>query len=209
MAQSPQIVIYRPAEDQEPTWQFYSMPMSIVGGGRTLEEARKQYFEAFNFALEESDYQPEVVREYVEREIQSLGIWIRTPLDLPTADRSFTQVASQIVQYPDEDREWFYRHITAGGDPVVVPSFADAPLSSIYDQMTPYDSLIVVMGTHDGENLRFAWIVINGMASERTDDDASTQLESLGLTPTSSLGEVLAGALAIFGDRPAELLASV
>ena len=42
MAQRPQIVIYRPAEDQEPTWQFYSMPVSIVGGGSALEEARKQ-----------------------------------------------------------------------------------------------------------------------------------------------------------------------
>ena len=113
------------------------------------------------------------------------------------------------MQYPDEDREWFYRHVTAGGDPVVVPSFADVPLSSIYEQMTPFDSLIVVMGTHDGDNLRFAWIVINGMASERGDGDASTPLDGLGLTPTSSLGEVLAGALAIFGDRPAELLASV
>jgi hypothetical protein len=205
MTQQVQTVIYRPDAALQPVWQFYSMPESIVGGGSTLEDARKQYFDALKFSLDDPDQPPEV-REYVEREIEPLGIWIRTPLDSPNADRSWSQVASQIVQYPPEDRAWFYHHLTAGGDPVIVPATADVRLSSIFEQMTPFDSLIVVMGVHDGENLRIAWIVINGIAADR-EGNAPISLEQLGLTPVSSLRQVLEGATEIYGDLRAEVLA--
>lgn len=206
MTQQAQTVIYRPDAALKPVWQFYSMPESIVGGADTIEDARKQYFDALRFSLGNPAQAPEV-REYVEREIESLGIWIRTPLGSPNADRSWNQVASQIVQYPPEDRAWFYHHPTAGGDPVIVPATADIRLSSIFEQMTPFDSLIVVMAVHDGESLRIAWIVINGIAAERENDAQIISLDQFGLTPVSSLGELLKGATEIYGDRPAEVLA--
>ena len=84
MTQPVQTVIYRLNPAHDPAWQFYSMPESIVGGGKTLDEARAEYRDALAFSLD-TDALPEV-REYVEREIGNLGIWMRVPIDHPNFD---------------------------------------------------------------------------------------------------------------------------
>src|SRR5882757_9910774 len=133
MTQPVQTAIYRLNAAYDPAWQFYSMPESIVGGGKTLDDARSEYRDALAFSLD-SPALPEI-REYIEGEIGSLGIWLRLPIDHPNVDGVFEQVGRQIAAYP-EDRDWFLASTTAGGDPVVVTAPADAPLSSILDQMT-------------------------------------------------------------------------
>lgn len=209
MQQPAQTVIYRRNEAKNPAWQFYSMPESIVGGAPTLDEARERYSEALKFSLDQE--QLPQVNEYIEREIGSLGIWVRTPLRSHLGDRSFSQVASQVSQYDDGDREWFFRYPTAGGDPVLIPGTSEDRLSSIFAQMTQFDSLIVVMGHFVGEDLTIAWIVVDGVNAYR---DARSEkpvgLDKLGLTPDSTLREALDVAMQMYGGhRSTALLAPV
>src|SRR5271154_3877767 len=85
--------------------------------GDTLDEGREGDCGAPRFSFD-TDRLPEI-REYIEREAH-MGIWVRTSMTSPVADNAFKQIANQISLYPDEDREWFYRRPTAGGDPVAV-----------------------------------------------------------------------------------------
>jgi hypothetical protein len=189
MAQQTQTVIYRQNNTLNPAWQFYSMPESIVGGANALKESRDQYRDALKFSLEQ-DRLPEI-HEYIEREAEKLGIWIRTPRGAPWAGNSFSEIGHQIAQYPPEDLEWFHRHPTVGGDPVVVPVSPDDRLSSVFAQMTPFDSLIIVMGHNDGRKVRIVWVVVAGPeASLDAHEQPPIGLEELGLSPDSSLAEV-------------------
>jgi hypothetical protein len=202
-----QAVIYRLCEDHDPAWQYHSMPESIVGGGTTLEDAREQYRDALQFSLEKQSLPP--IREYVEREADGIGIWIRTALGSPHQDSSFEEIARQITLYPDEDREFFYRHPSAGGDPVVVAGTPDDALHNIFDQMTTFDSLIVVMALRDGGGKRaVVWLVITGMQAGWDDrDNPPVNPTEMGLTPDSPLREVFKVAMRHFGNKPTPLLA--
>lgn len=206
-----QIVVYRPSQAQDPTWQFYSMPESIVGGGATIDEARERYRDALMFSLELKQEELPPVTEFLEREVQSSGIWVRTPLHSHLSDRSFRQVASQIAGYGEEELEWFFQHSTAGGDPVVIPGSYENRLSSIFAQMTGFDSLIVAIGHFVDEALKVVWIVIDGVDAHRdVGSEKALGLEKLGLTPDSTLREVLEVEMQMYGDhRPAPLLAPV
>ena len=84
MAQPVQTVIYRLNPAHNPAWQFYSLPESVVGGGKTLDEARAEYRDALRFSLD-TDALPEI-REHIEREIGNLGIWMRLRIDHPNFD---------------------------------------------------------------------------------------------------------------------------
>ncbi len=108
----------------------------------------------------------------------------------PSADNSFNEIAGQIAQYPPEELEWYHRYPTAGGDPVVVPGAPDQPLSSIFAQMSPFDSLILVMGHFDGLKRRLVWVVISGIAAGYDVGNPPIGLDEFGLRPDSSLAEV-------------------
>ena len=150
MAQPRQTVIYRFDPAYDPAWQFHSMPESIVGGGSSLDDARAEYEAALAFSFE-GDATP-AVREYVESEVDGLGIWLRLPVDHPDAGGIRDQVSRHLAAHP-EDRDWFSANTTAGGDPVIVTTSADSPLSSILEQMTPHDTLILAMlGGDDDKN---------------------------------------------------------
>lgn len=71
MTDSAQTVVYRLDRAHDPAWQFYSMPESIVGGGKSLDEARAEYLDALAFSLD-TDALP-VVREYIEGGNRSPG----------------------------------------------------------------------------------------------------------------------------------------
>ncbi len=208
-----QTVIYRLDEAHKPIWQFHSMPESTVGGGNTLDEAREQYREALSFMLD-SDRLPEI-REYVEKEAH-LGIWVRTRISDPQADAILREIAGQISQYPPEDLDWFYQNPTAGGDPVIFHGRPDDPLYSIFDQMTPFDSLILMagLGNGGGRPTQLAWLVVAGLGAERANRDGPPiGLDEFGLTPSTPLHKVFAAALRYaarlqsHGSRPLALLA--
>jgi hypothetical protein len=211
-----QTVIYRLDEAHKPIWQYHSMPESAVGGGNTLNEAREQYRAALRFLLD-TDRLPEI-HEYVEREAH-LGIWVRTLLKDPNGEAVVREIAGQIAQYPREDLDWFYRSPTAGGDPVVFHGSPNDPLASIFVQITPFDSLILMAGLGDGgpKPRQLMWLVIAGLEAERANrDEPPVGLDEFGLTSESPLSEVFAAALRHherFGDlqphgnRPLALLA--
>ena len=193
MTQAVQSVVYRLDPAQDPAWQFYSMPESIVGGGRNLDDARAEYQDALRFSLETDDV-PEV-HEYVEREIGDLGIWLRLPLSHPNFDGVLKRIRRQIVGFP-ENLDWFFENPTAGGDPVVIPASLKWPLSSILSQMTPYDSLILAMLRQPpGERKQNAWLALSGFESETRSEEPLTSFVSMGLTPDSPLRDVVEAAL--------------
>ncbi|QZA19505.1 hypothetical protein K3U93_10525 [Mycobacterium malmoense] len=195
MAAAPaQTAIYRFDEAHEPRWQFHSMPESIVGGGKTLDEAREQYRDALRFSLG-TDRLPKI-REYVEEEAH-LGIWVRTPMTAPGREHAFEEIARQISFYPREDLEWFYSNPSAGGDAVVIPGAPDDSLDTIFNQMTPFDSLIVVMGLGDGgpKPKQLMWLVIAGSEASADPRRPPVGLTKFGLTPGSSLRDVFAAVL--------------
>jgi hypothetical protein len=192
MTQPTQSVIYRLDRAHDPAWQFYSMPESIVGGGKALDDVRAEYRDALAFSLD-SPALPEI-REYIEGEIGSLGIWLRLPIDHPNVDGVFEQVGRQIAAYP-EDRDWFFANTTAGGDPVIVTAPADAPLSSILDQMTTYDTLILVMLRRVEGTVQNVFLSLAGAETVEGMDEPPTSFGSMGLTPDSPLRDLLAAAL--------------
>jgi predicted RNase H-like HicB family nuclease len=190
MGQPTQSVVYRLDVAHDPAWQFYSMPESIVGGGKTLEEARAEYQDALRFALETADLP--LVHEYIEREIGNLGIWLRIPVGQGDYDKLLRDAERQID--PD-DRDWFLAHPTAGGDPVIVNALPDAPLSSLLEQMSGYDSLILAMRYHGDEKVKNIFLVIAGAATESDSTESPTSFESMGLSPDSPLRDLAAAAL--------------
>ncbi len=192
MTQPVQTVIYRLNAAYDPAWQFYSMPESVVGGGKTLDDARSEYRDALAFSLDQ-DALP-AVHEYIEGEIGDLGIWLRLPIDHPKVDGVFEQVGRQITAYP-EDRDWFFANTTAGGDPVIVTASADAPLSSILDQMTIYDTLILVMLRRAEGKVQNVFLSLAGAETVDGMDEPPTSFGAMGLTPDSPLRDLLAAAL--------------
>jgi hypothetical protein len=190
MAQPVQTVIYRLDPAHDPAWQFYAMPESIVGGGKTLDEARAEYRDALTFSLD-TNVLP-AIREYVEREIGNLGIWMRIPVGLGDFDVILSEAERQIE--PD-DRDWFFANPTAGGDPVILNTLPDVPLSSILDQMSVYDTLILAMRFHGPEKVQNLFVAFAGAATESVSDKPLTSLESLGLTADSPLSDLLEAAV--------------
>lgn len=167
------------------------MPESVVGGGKSLDEARAEYRDALAFSLD-IDALPEV-REYVERQIGNLGIWMRLPIGHPNFDGVLSQMARQIEAHPD-DRDWFLANTTAGGDPVIVTASVKAPLSSILDQMTIYDSLILAMLYQPPSGTRQnVWLSLAG--AEIDSDVPPTSFGEMGLTPDSPLRDLLKAAV--------------
>lgn len=198
MDQPTQTVIYRLDKRHKPIWQFHSMPESIVGGGRSLEHARTQYRDALSFSLDDERPLPEI-REFIERGNkggdQRRRIWVRTALDSPVGDNAYKNIARQISIYPDEDLEWLSRYPSAGGDPVVVSCGPNDTLGSIFDQMTPFDFLIAVIGHGSGDRVTsLVWLVVQGAATLRK-GDRPTKLDEFQLTRDSQMSEVFRLAL--------------
>ena len=192
MATPPQTVIYRLDAAHKPEWQFHSMPESAVGGGRTLDAAREEYRDALRFLLD-TDRLPKI-HEYIEREAH-VGIWVRTLLGDPHGDAQMQEIGSQIASYPPEDLDgFFYRNPTAGGDPVVFHGRPNDPLASIFQQMTPFDALILMAPVGDGglKPQKLVWLVIAGTESSVERDESLPGLGELGLTPESPLRDVFA-----------------
>jgi hypothetical protein len=190
MGQQAQSVVYRLDPARNPAWQFYSMPESIVGGGQTLDDARAEYRDALRFSLESDDLP--IIREYVEHEIGDLGIWLRNPVGLGDYD---TIVRSAREQIEPDDREWFLAHPTAGGDPVIVNAVPNAPLSSLLEQMTVHDHLILAMCDHGPEKMQNIFLVFAGAETEDVTAEPLMDLEALGLTPDSPLSDLLEAAV--------------
>jgi hypothetical protein len=71
----------------------------------------------------------------------------------------------------------------------VVPGILDDPVSSIFDQMSPFDSLIVWAVYRSTDRVSSVWLVMAGNRS--AGDEPLTSLEALGLTESSPLRELV------------------
>ncbi|SPM30520.1 hypothetical protein [Mycobacterium terramassiliense] len=181
-----QTVIYHHDAAHTPAWQFFSLPDSIVGGGNTLDSARAKYRGALKFSRGVGGL-PDI-NEYVETEADNLDIWVRTPLSDTEREAATTDATRQLETHP-EDRAWFDEHLTAGGYPVVVPGVLDDPISSIFNQMTAFDSLVVWTVYRSADRASSVWLVMAGNRS--AGDESLTSLETLGLTESSPLSELV------------------
>lgn len=192
MASTGQAVIYRFDPAHEPQWQFHSMPESIVGGGDTLDSARAEYQAALEFTLNTNDLP--VVREYIEREIGNLGIWLRIPVGQGDHDALLEDAERRI---DPNDREWFYAHPTAGGEPVIVNAVPTDPLRVLLEQMTVHDSLVVALRRHGGKKTQNVYLVIAGTATDEhtRSGEPLVDFESLGLTADSPISDLVEAAL--------------
>lgn len=183
----PQTVIYRLNDAEDPAWQFYSMPESIVGGGKTLSKARAEYRAALKFSLD-SVLLPGFT-EYVERQVGNSGIWLRLPIDYSDFDGVIDRVRAELAAYP-EDREFFFANRTAGGDPVVVAAASpDDSLRTLLDQMTNSDCLILAMMRHTPEKVQNVWLALAGSETEGGTEPLAS-FASLGLTPESPIRDL-------------------
>jgi hypothetical protein len=66
-----------------------------------------------------------------------------------------------------------------------VTTSPQAPLSSILDQMSVYDSLVLAMRYRDRENDQNVFLAFAGAATESVSDEPLMSFESMGLTPDS------------------------
>lgn len=181
-----QSVVYRHYKDLEPPWQYHSMPESVVGGASTLESARSDYRDALRFSLE-TETLPKI-SEYVEYHVPGFGVWVRLPRQQTARHDVIAQVVAQLRP---EDRDWFAAHPTAGGDPVILPGDPDQTIAYVLDQITPFDSIILMMVHREkSANLQTVWLVVSGKVTDDEDDAPLTSFESLGLTPESSLRDL-------------------
>lgn len=192
MTHPTQTVIYRLNTAHDPAWQFYSMPESIVGGGDTLEAARTEFREALQFSLDAAALPK--IREYIEKEVGNLGIWLRLPAAQPDFDDVLDAVGQQIAGYP-EDHGWFFDNRTAGGDPVIVTAAPDAPLRSILDQMSPHDRLVLAMHRHTPGKTQNVFLALAGPDATNDTEGTANSFASMGLTADSPLRDLLEAAL--------------
>ena len=162
------------------------MPESVVGGGNTLKSARAQYRDALSFALDADRLPP--IREHLEAEVDGLGIWVRTVLADPQSERLASAATGELLSHPD-DHAWFYDHRTAGGYPVIIPGDPDAPISTIFDQMSPFDSLVVWALHRSAEKVSNVWLVMAGNQAEG--DEPLTGLAELSLSENSPLKDLV------------------
>ena len=77
----------------------------------------------------------------------------------------------------------------------MVAASADAPLSSILDQMTIYDSLILAMLYRAPGKLQNVWLSLAGAETVDETEEPPTSFGSMGLTPDSPLRDLLEAAL--------------
>lgn len=176
-----QHVFFRVDPSSTPKWTFYATPVSIVGGGSTLSEAREAAQEALRFALETNDL-PEI-REYTEREAVP-GAWIRTALDEHRIDRqeAFDVLQGALRTAP----EGAFDAVAATGDVIIVPCEPTDTLGFVSDQMTRYDALWVAL--NDPEYIH--WIALHGDQAD-VDDSDGPSLGELGFGRDSLLVEAL------------------
>ena len=194
MTPRPQVVVLRFCKGIRPAWQFYSMPESIVGGGARIEEARVRYREglAFSLGVDQSDLPP--IKEYVERETSpGSAVWIRIDDSSRNAKEVFRGIARNFEAMPEGHREWIKDTRAASGDTVVIPVQPRDSLRTVLEQITPYDSVVLVSLAEDPEtkNRMLMWQPVDGTSAQKpASGEQPIGMSDAGLTPESPIGAV-------------------
>lgn len=185
---STQHVVFRYTPELSPTWTYYSMPASAVGGGETLAAARQNYREALAFHEDVAqDTLPEM-QEHTERELVP-GVWVRVARDEHLGDRESAFPTLALLLKADMTLvQDLQEYPTAGGEAVVLASYPDDRLASIREEMTPYDTVwIATVATDSSSASAILWIPFAGGDAEGIDPETDHNVAELGLSNSATV----------------------
>lgn len=161
-------VVYRKVPDVSPCVQFYSMPVSVVGGGSSVAEASDRFEQAL------ADIEPSNVDVVAHTEIRAAdGVFIRMRLGADQEARmaGVNEVMKVITQSNPDDVDRMFDSVAASGDVIIVISQPHDTIGDVLDQMTTYDALWLALNSNGGKSIDF--ITIRGGAAEgEADEDA-------------------------------------
>lgn len=204
MANTTQAVIFRSLRGETPEWQYYSMPESVVGGADSLEDAKLRYREALAFALDSDEASLPAIREFIEVEApEDSGIWIRTDMSWPDPSPLVRGISNTIAGMPEADLNELQSTVAASGDTIVIPTQPTDPLQTILDQVTQYDSVLVVTLAAFEDGTRFLlWLPMEGFGAARPEGlEPAVGLSEMRLTGESLMRDVFQAAHMAHGGR--------
>jgi len=184
---STQHAIYRCTLGVSPKWTFYSTPVSVLGGGDTLADAKAAYREALAFALECSLAELPPIAEHTERELLP-DVWVRMALDQHVMDRQAAyDVLSELLEAQPEVVDTLAAQPAASGDAIIVASRANDLIASVQEQMTSYDAVWIASRLDD---YSVSWVPLAGGDAEGVDVEHAGTLGQLGLGSGSTLHDL-------------------
>ncbi|WP_041928132.1 hypothetical protein [Mycobacteroides abscessus] len=188
-----------------PEWQFYCAPTDVIRSGRahTLAEAQAKYRSALPFSPG-SNPRPNLVKEYIERETSpGSNVWVRTPLGAPNGKDIARAIARNYESMPTGYRQFVRDTRTSRGDTVVIPVNPRDPLQTVLEQITPYDSVLLVTRARDHPGV-LMWQPVDGdYADIPSSTDRPVGMSDLGITAESPISRVFeAGLTKSRSERP-------
>ena len=187
-------VILRCCPGTTPQWQYYSLGVSILGGAETLAEAKAAALEALEFELDGEEFTALFHTEMLGAEATAdrPAVWVRALQD-PDDRRRLSRRREQLrliqrmQSQPDLVDRTFDDLPAATGDIIAVVGFADDVVQFATRQTSPVGSIWVGISDQDS----ITWFGMDSSPRERNGNRPSS-LEEIGVTPGSTLGELIA-----------------
>ena len=187
-------VILRCCPGTTPQWQYYSLGVSILGGAETLAEAKAAALEALEFELDGEEFTALFHTEMLGAEATAdrPAVWVRALQD-PDDRRRLSRRREQLrliqrmQSQPDLVDRTFDDLPAATGDIIAVVGFADDVVQFATRQTSPVGSIWVGISDQDS----ITWFGMDSRPREWNGNRPSS-LEEIGVTPGSTLGELIA-----------------
>ncbi|MGU3434039.1 hypothetical protein ACNHUS_13590 [Actinomycetes bacterium M1A6_2h] len=187
-------VVYRKDPTVTPSHQYYSIPVSIVGGADSVPSARVAFREALSASLEVDETGLPPIAEHVEVEALP-GIWVRMALDAQSEQRvdGLSMVTMLVTSQMKPDQvDFFWNATSASGDPVILIVQPWDTLGFVFDQMGPTDALWLAIRRGD----QVHWLALFGGAAEGVRPDDMQSFDRIGPTRDMTIAEFAQGAMA-------------
>lgn len=150
-------VIFRKTAEVKPCVQFYSMPVSVLGGGDSVDDATARFSEALADAVD-SDVSPPFDR-HVEIDVADLpGFYIRMAMsesdfeDRENRMAGVNELIGALAGVSSDAIDHFNSAQAASGDVVLVIAQPSDTMGWVFDQMTPFDSLWLALNSSNHIN---------------------------------------------------------
>lgn len=187
---STQHAIYRCTPGEAPRWTFYSIPVSVLGGGDTLAAAKVAYREALAFALECSLDELPSIAEHTERELMP-DVWVRMAQDRHQVDRQDAyEVLGELLKAQPEVVDTLAAQPAASGDAIIIASRGDDLIASVQEQMTSCDAVWIASRVDVDHRPVVWWMPLAGGDAEGVDVEHDGTLGQFGLSSESLISEL-------------------
>ena len=154
-------VVYRYDPEHQPAVRYHAIPSACRGSGHDLRAARSSYRSDLMELLRVDRRGLPPVVEHLEAVVD--GMWVRTRVGAVhrdhRADRMFLQTLLAPGSQQDALRAVVAGTAENGHEPVLVIVEPTDTIGSVYDQMTPHDSVVIAYS--DVEST-VGWTVIHG-----------------------------------------------